>query len=1126
MKKREKKLQAQSILATVVMGMNLVNAAAPAAALAAAEQPEPLPQQAVGEAQQEDLQAYAYEALPILAGYVDEMIFSKAEAASNYSVGTGENISIGSTVDSDTVYVASGGTCTIDSNRAQTEVAEGGSLNIGNNVGSVTVSGGNVSVTSNHQDLVVKSGNVSVGNSDHQTYVSGGTCIIDVNKQENYVYGGTSIIKGMSDGTNTIKQQIISGGVGSVCLMNNVSGHIEQKQTINAGSGIVGTMSNGYQEIETANASGHIDLMYNGSQTLYSAGKGSIGIMSGGSQTLEKDTHAEIVTMVDGMQFIRTSATGVISAMSGGKQGIGNPGYINASGTIISMVGGQQQIWAGNSGSITTMSGAGAMQIIGLSGAANGSIDTLEAGTQMIGYSTAPYKGGGTGTINVMNSGLQIVGYSGGSSCVGTIASMNNGQQQVNDGGTGTITKMSGVDASQIIGLTGSSAVGSIEIMEAGKQAIGYNGNFGTGSITLMQDGVQIIGYVGGSGIGTIATMSGGTQIINNAGTGTVTALLSGEQIVNSGGTAANTTIAGSEKARMTIGGGAQIVNNGGTATDTTIAGGTQKINSGGIAVSTTIKAGQQIVSVGGTVSGAVLSGGVQQVYDGTNLHDITFDGGTQAVMDGATVSGMQVDSGMQTVTSGGTANATKVGSGGLQYIETGAVISGTVLDGGILRLAQADSDYILNNTLTINNGVLDLTDGAGLKRNMRAVSVYQKLTMSDLQGTGGSIYLDTDLANNTGDEITVNNSNAGTGTYAVYVNDQSIVSDTELTGRLLLVDDQSRKLKFKGMTANNGGLWDATPILNEETNQWYLTKIVKTANNDTKVLLFDADNSYAMWRNTNDSLRNRLGALGNGSERADGIWARTQAGRFSGFGYEGRYNLYQLGYDQKADARSTYGLAVDYGDGTGDYTKGSGKDKLTAFSLYGVWQGKRGAYTNVTARAGMFDTDLKSYGDYPDKASYKEHAYSISVEYGQRFDYQQGLFFEPQAQFTLGRLSGINYTTDRGANGYIEGMNSAIGRIGFVMGQKIKNGSDIYLKADLLHEFAGKRDLQLTSDAGGTNDILSKHNDYGDTWFELGLGANIKLSKDSSFYGEVERGFGGDINKKWSVNAGLRFTF
>ncbi|WP_455656844.1 autotransporter outer membrane beta-barrel domain-containing protein [Phascolarctobacterium sp.] len=942
MKKREKKLQAQSILATVVMGMNLANAAAPAAALAAAEQPEPLPKQAVSEAQQEDLQAYAYEALPTLAGYVDEMVFSKAEAASvNYSVGSGETSHYTSTDDSDTVYVDGGGTCTIDSNRAKTDVV-GGTVNISvqAGAGALTISGGNVSVaTHNVGGITVSGGTVNIGSNGARTNVSGGTCIIDVNKQENYVYGGTSIIKEF-DSTTFIKQQIISGGIGSVGLMN--APRNQQLQTIDGGSGVVGTMLDGLQQIMSASAKGHIEVMSNGAQNI-NAGSGSIGIMNSGSQTLEKDTHAEIVTMVGGTQFIRTSATGVTSTMYDGLQSIGNPGYKNASGTIISMTGGQQQIWAGNSGSITTMSGVSTMQLIGISGSANGSIDTMEAGVQQIGHSG--YKGFGTGTINVMNSGLQIVGYSGCSSCVGTIASMNNGQQQIKDGGIGTITTMSGVSASQII----------------------YDG-----------------------------------------GTGTVTSLL----------------------------GGVQLVASGGTATDTT------------------------------------------------------------------------------------------VGSGGLQYIEAGAVISGTVLDGGILRLAQADSDYTLNNTLTINNGVLDLTDGAGLKRNLRAVPVYQKLTMSDLQGTGGSIYLDTDLANNDGDKITVNNSNTGTGTYGVYVTDQSIVTDAELTGHLLLVDDQSKKLKFKGMTVNNGGLWDATPILNEETNQWYLTKIIKTANNDTQVLLAGVDNGYALWRSTNDSLRSRLGALGNGSERADGVWARTQAGRFSGFGYEGRYNLYQLGYDQKADVRSTYGLAVDYGDGTGDYTKGSGKDKLTAFSLYGVWQGAKGTYTNVTARAGIFDTDLKSHGDYPDKASYKEHAYSISVEYGQRFDYQQGLFFEPQAQFTLGRLSGINYTTDRGANGHIEGMNSAIGRIGFVLGEKIKNGSDIYLKADLLHEFAGKRDLQLTSDAGGTNDILSKHNDYGDTWFELGLGANIKLSKSSNFYGEIERGFGGDINKKWSVNAGLRFTF
>ena len=925
MKKRETKLQVQSILATVVMGMNLVNTAAPAVAVAMTEQQQPAPKQSVSEAQQEEMQSYAYEVLPILAGYVDEMVFSKAEAASSYSVGVGENRSIAGTDDYDSVYVASGGTCTIDSNRAKINVVDGGSLNIGNNIGSVTVSGGNVSVVSNNQDLRVEGGNVSVVNSEHQIYVSGGTCIIDVNKQENHVSGGTSIIKAMDTSDSMQRNQVISGGVGIVSVMNATSAYNQQVQTIHGGSGVVGTMLDGWQWIKSAGAEGHIGTMSGGSQAI-NAGSGSIDTMYGGSQTLGKNTNAEIATMVEGLQFIHASATGAISAMYGGQQIIGNPGYENASGAIISMAGGQQQIWAGNNGSITIMSGASAMQIIGLSGIANGSIDTLEDGIQMIGYNNNPsYKGVGTGTINIMNSGLQIVGYSGGSACVGSIKTMNNGQQQVNDGGTGTVTDLLG---------------------------------------------------------------------------------------------------------------------------------------------------------------------------------------------------------GIQIVRSGGTATATTVGSGGMQYIEAGAVISGTVLDGGSLRLRQTDSAYTLANTLTINNGVLDLTNGAGIMPNLRVAPVYQMLTLNDLQGTGGNIYMDTDLANNTGDQIIVNSTNNGTGTYAVYVNDQSIVSDTELTGRLLLIDDQSGRLNFEGITANNGGLWDATPVLNKETNQWYLSRIVKTANNDTKVLLFDAENSYAMWRNTADSLRSRLGELHGSAEHDNGIWARTQTGRFSGSGYEGRYNLYQLGYDKIFADKSVYGAAIDYGDGTGSYAYGSGKDKLTALSLYGVWQGNRGTYTNVTARYGSFTTDLKSYGGYPDKADYKHHVYSISVEYGQRFDYHQGLFFEPQAQFTMGRINSINYTTDRGANGYIEGMNSAIGRIGFVLGQKVKNDSDIYIKADLLHEFAGERDLQLTSDAGGTNDILREHSDYGDTWFELGLGGNVRISKTGNFYGEVTRGFGGDINKKWSVNAGLRFTF
>ena len=599
-------------------------------------------------------------------------------------------------------------------------------------------------------------------------------------------------------------------------------------------------------------------------------------------------------------------------------------------------------------------------------------------------------------------------------------------------------------------------------------------------TVDTMIGGTQILM----SGIGTVIDMSGGTQTINDLGIGTVSALSGGTQIISSGGTAANTTIMG----------------------------------------------GTQIVNSLGVVSSTVLSAGVQQVYYGSKLSDITFAGGTQVVMGGATVSDMKVAAGVQQVKTGGTSLDTTI-NGGVMQLASGGSVSGLTISYGSLELESiVGGSFTIGGTMTVGGGSVNMTDSSVTRAG---APTYESLSINKLIGNGTTFIMDTDLAGETNsDKISI--TDADYGTHYVQIKDLSSLNGSTVTGahQQLLITDTSGKLTFEGKEFNAGGLWDVDPTLAKgdtlglSANDWYLTKIAKTVNNDTAVLLDAADNSYALWRNTNDSLRSRLGALASGSAQADGIWARTQAGRFGGAGYEGRYNMYQLGYDKADNAKSIYGMAVDYGDGTGSYTDGSGKNKLKTFNLYSVWTGDNGAYTNVTARAGNFSTDLESYGDYPDKASYKQHAYSVSVEYGKRFDLERGLYIEPNAQFTLGRLGSIDYTTDRGVNGRIDGMNSALGRIGFVMGQKIENGSDIYLKADLLHEFAGERDLQLTSDLGGTHDVLTKHNDYGDTWFELGLGGNVRISKTGDFYGEVTRGFGGDINKKWSVNAGLRFTF
>ncbi len=802
--------------------------------------------------------------------------------------------------------------------------------------------------------------------------------------------------------------------------------------------------------------------------TDYSGNASVATMVKGDTQTITSGQNGIVSVMSGdvngaGLQTISSGGTGTVSKMDGGGTQFVSSGGI---GMVIDMNGGYQTVYEGGTGKVETM--------VGLQ-----------------------YISGGVGSVGTMNGPAGQFIYSGGT---GMINELNSYQQYVNEGCTGIINIMNTTGTQWI----SANAVGTVVTLKSGTQ--------------LVDDG----------GTGTIITLDNhdgaGGQIVYSNAIGTIVTMLDGEQYVFKGGSA---TV-------VDMSGGTQIVRVSGNGMIETLNGGEQNIMGGGTGLVSTMNSGSQVISSSGTGTVDTLNGGTQTVAGGVGTVS-ALQGGTQAVLTGGTAANTTINGGTQNIASGGTALATEV-SGGIMQLASGGIVSGLTMSGGSLELsAVGGGSFAINGTLTATSAGIDMTDHSLTGYRSVTPPDYETLTIDKLSGSGNTFIMDTDLGSNNdsnSDKLIIKD--ADVGTHYVQIRDLSKLNGIQVTGehKQLLITDSSGKLTFEGQGFNAGGLWDLDPTLakgdtlGQSANNWYLTKVAKTANNDTRVLLEAANNSYALWRNTNDSLRSRLGALGNGSEHADGIWARTQAGRFSGDNYEGRYNLYQFGYDKADNAKSIYGLAVDYGDGTGSYSPGSGKDKLQTFSLYGVWTGDNGAYTNVTARYGSVSTDLESYGDYPDKAEYKQHAYSVSVEYGKCFELERGLFIEPNAQFTLGRLGSIDYTTDRGVNGRIEGMNSALVRIGFVMGQKIENGSDIYLKADLLHEFAGERDLQLTSDAGGTNDILTKHNDYGDTWFELGLGGNVRISKTGNFYGEVTRGFGGDINKKWSVNAGLRFTF
>ena len=810
----------------------------------------------------------------------------------------------------------------------------------------------------------------------------------------------------------------------------------------------------------SSGGTGTVSTMNGGSQVISGGGTGTVSSLNGGEQHISSGGTGTISAMSAGIQYISVGGAGTVSTLNAGNIHI----LSGAIGTVSTMNAGNLHIYDGGTGTVSTMSG-------GLQNVSSGGAVTV--GTMNGGYQTIV---GGTGTISTMSSGTQTVS-SGGTGIIGTFI---NGRQNVTEG-TGTISTMSG-----------------------GTQNI-YSGATGTVS-TLRYGGIQ---NVRNGGTGTISTMSTGLQYIHSGGTGIVSTMSGGLQSLASGGTGTISSLNGS---------GYQSIH-GGTGTISTMSGGSQGIDSGATGVVSTMSAGLQYIRSGGTGVVSAMSGGIQYIRSGGTSRDTMIYGG------------------IQLIANGGTANNTIVNGGTAAILGAGAAVEDVTMTGGEYLLGTDGGTYYINGNFGFSGGNFDMTKNI----SGSTPGSYETLNIDNLQHGGGTFIMDTDLASETnGDEIYITSANAGKS--YIQVKDASLLSGTAVTGHknLLLVTVASGTATFEGKNLNSGGLWTLTPKIENGANvtdslgnvignsrQWYLTHVLKAINNDTKVLLEGSDNSYALWRNTNDTLRKRLGDLHYRTNEidGDGIWARYTGGKFGGSGFDSSYNMYQLGYDKADNAKSTYGFALESGTGHADYSLGSGKDKLFSGSFYGTWTGDDGSYTDVVAKIGQFDTDIKSYGDYPDKASYKNRAYSVSIEYGKTIELSEksGTFVEPQLQFIAGRLGSSEYTTDRGNNVYVGGLNSYIGRVGFVAGQKTKDGNDVYFKASALHEFGGIRDIHMTAANGET---LSMSKDYSDTWFEVGIGTNIKLSKVSYFYGDIERSFGGEIEKKWQVNAGVRFEF
>ena len=257
---------------------------------------------------------------------------------------------------------------------------------------------------------------------------------------------------------------------------------------------------------------------------------------------------------------------------------------------------------------------------------------------------------------------------------------------------------------------------------------------------------------------------------------------------------------------------------------------------------------------------------------------------------------------------------------------------------------------------------------------------------MGTYSGQDGIFRMKTDLDSETsGDKVYMTGAAAGSHGL-VQVHDESFLLGKEVTGtkHLLLITDDSKKASFSGLSLDEGGLWDVTPtiqngqvvhdvmgVADANDQQWYLTKLTKTINRDTRPLIAAADSQYGLYRESLDTLRQRMGDLRflKKKDRAAGLWARMRDGEFSGAdSLDTRYHSFQLGYDQAANPKTVYGVLAERGIASPSYAYGSGKDHSLAGALYGTWFGDNGSYTDVVARYNRDDAHVSTYGGYPDR--------------------------------------------------------------------------------------------------------------------------------------------------------------
>lgn len=471
-----------------------------------------------------------------------------------------------------------------------------------------------------------------------------------------------------------------------------------------------------------------------------------------------------------------------------------------------------------------------------------------------------------------------------------------------------------------------------------------------------------------------------------------------------------------------------------------------------------------------------------------------------------------------------------------------------------------ADSEVA--NVVMAGSSIIDLTQrNEATTVDMAGSSTpdhnFQKLKINNLTGSG-TIKMDyddskTSTDGSTADKLFINNHS---GTHCLYLNE--VNGTATLTGNAkdtVLVSVVNENGDFKAASDDNL-TWNIYALNSKESTtegyktDWYLTKNTnptpapKDPTRDEAGTIKAHNMSYYLWRDQSERLTKRLGITCFDEERA-GVWTKMSNSSISGsgiYGSDAKVKTYTIGYDFKhnsdeqltaADAKKTRdfsGLAFTYIKGSSSMNGYQVSDALQvaggrsdirggALTAYHTHTSKSGSYADYVLRYSSYDNDFKLDGV---NGSAKSHGLQASAEYGCRLENYHGLFVTPNAQFTLGRLYNKAFTTSNGVHVASDHLNSAILSMGVDVGQTLGDQSQVYAKVRYNTELGDR-----VSAAFYKNDASAFCNgDSNGSWWEYGLGFDLKAGHASHLFMDAERAGGSGFSKDWSWRIGARFDF